>query len=78
MSLTIGVFVENFQKMLENKIEHIKAAATACQAKPGLNIRVKLVANGENARIPVQAAKDTDADSTPPPSAAHHLTSHSQ
>ena len=57
--------------MLENKIEHIKTAANACKAKPGLNIRIKLVPNGGNTRQPQLTAENLD---TTPSSAAHHLT----
>lgn len=70
-TLTIGVLVENFQKMLENKIEYIKTAATACNLKPDLNIRVKLTANGENTRSTVQKAENLDTDAG---FAALHLT----
>lgn len=40
--LTVGVLVENFQKMIENKIEHLKAASQTVIGKP-LRIRVKTV-----------------------------------
>ncbi len=43
-TLTIGVSVENFQKMIENKIEHIKVAATACQLDSNLHVSVKVIA----------------------------------
>jgi len=56
-ALTIGVFVENFQKMLENKIEHIKAAVTECQPNPRLKINVKLVNNNDTNPKPDQSTK---------------------
>ena len=48
--LTIGVLVENFQKMIENKIEHIKVAAIACQLDPNLKVQVKIIAEGAGSR----------------------------
>jgi len=44
--LTIGVLVENFQKMIENKIEHIKNVATRNgKLSDRLQIRVKVVSD---------------------------------
>jgi hypothetical protein len=37
--LTIGVLVENFQKMIENKIDHLRAAS---QAVSGRSLKVKV------------------------------------
>jgi DNA polymerase-3 subunit gamma/tau len=40
--LTIGVLVESFQKMIENKVDHVQAACAAITGK-SLKIRVKVV-----------------------------------
>ena len=42
-SLTIGVRVENFQKMIEGKAEHIKGAGLTVVGRP-LSVKVKVVA----------------------------------
>jgi len=45
--LTIGVFVENFQKMIENKVEYIKGAAFACDFDKDLKVMIKVQADGQ-------------------------------
>jgi DNA polymerase-3 subunit gamma/tau len=40
--LTVGVMVENFQKMIESKIDHLQAAATAVTGK-NLKVKVRIV-----------------------------------
>ncbi len=46
-TLNIGVFVDSFQKMIESKIEHIKAAAIACNLSKEVNVRVRVEENGQ-------------------------------
>jgi len=50
-ALTIGVFVENFQKMIENKVEHIKAAAIACNLRKDISVRIKVEPSGQSPSI---------------------------
>ncbi len=68
--LTIGVFVENFQKMIENKAEYIKTAATACKLGKNLVVRVKVAASGQrtnNKTINAQAiTQSTDSSQSNP------------
>ena len=47
-ALTVGVFVENFQKMIENKIDYIKAAAFACDFNENLRVMVRVQTDGQN------------------------------
>lgn len=49
--LIIGVFVENFQKMIENKVEYIKAAAVACDFDENLRVMIKVQTDEQMASI---------------------------
>jgi len=46
-TLTVGVFVENFQKMIENKVEYIKTAAIACNFDQNLRVVVRVQTDAE-------------------------------
>ena len=60
--ITIGVFVENFQKMIENKVEYIKAAALACDFDKNFKVMIRVQAEGQ-ATSSVQKKKEiNDSD----------------
>jgi len=61
-TLTIGVFVENFQKMIENKVEHIKAAAIACKLGIDVSVRIKVEPSGQRPSISTEEGDSFDAD----------------
>lgn len=52
--LVLGVRKEYFQKQLENKIEHLKAACTAASGRT-MNVRIKVIA--DNSPAPAAVAK---------------------
>jgi len=66
--LTIGVFVETFQKMIESKLEHIKAAIQAVQGKP-MFVKVRIggsSADGGGERKPAAASRPKQAKPAEP------------
>jgi DNA polymerase III gamma/tau subunit len=56
--LVLGVRKEYFQKQLETKIEHLKAACAAASGRT-MNVRIKVIA--DNAPAPVNAVKASPA-----------------
>ncbi len=46
-ALIIGVFVENFKKMIESKSEYIKAAALACDFNKDLKVMIKVQSDND-------------------------------
>ncbi|HEY9732088.1 MAG TPA: DNA polymerase III subunit gamma/tau [Drouetiella sp.] len=56
--LVLGVRKEYFQKQLETKIEHLKAACAAASGRT-MNVRIKVIA--DNAPAPVSTAKTSPA-----------------
>ncbi len=73
----IGVMKENFQKMLEGKVEHIK---TACQIVTGidLGVRIRVTADAAPPAAQKKTAVASRPSSSPPPRDAAPSNEHAQ